>query len=196
MKGLSKLTIGCFLLFFIGTFSSCYKKDLEEFKKASFELNSTIALPLFNANISLKDSLLNAIPNFSVSDSLYLINDISMSDSISLSLEGYSIREAQLKLYLKNNFPVRGSLQVYFLNDNDKIQDSLFVINKHPVQFSSNGITTVSDVYLYLDEVKYKKMIESKKIKIVYSIKKGSLNEGSYQLFVGCGLMVRTEKRL
>lgn len=153
-------------------------------------------MPLFNANISLKDSLLNAIPNFSVSDSLYLINDILLSDSVALSLEGYSIKEAQLKLYLKNNFPVRGSLQVYFLNNNDEIQDSLFVINKHPVQLSSNGITKVSEVYLYLDEAKYKKMMDSKKIKIVYSIKKGSLNAGPYQLFVGCGLMVRTEKRL
>ncbi|HWZ23550.1 MAG TPA: hypothetical protein VNW06_12895, partial [Cytophagaceae bacterium] len=106
-----KYKIELLMFLFVATLIGCYKKDLDEFKNATLNIKSEIAIPLFNATITVKDSL-NYIPYFNVSDSFYLTYNVTINDSISLSYDGYSLDNIQFKLYIQNNFPISGGLQV------------------------------------------------------------------------------------
>ena len=198
MSYFTKYSVIIFLFLSIAI-SSCYKKELDEFKNAVFEANTEIAFPLFNADVSIKDSIsVPYLPNFSLSDSLYLTNNytLGLSDSLSLLLDGYTINDIQIKLYIKNSFPLKGNLQVYFLDANNIVTDSLFTIEKHSVQNGTDGTMNISEVYIDIDQSKYKKIIDCKKAKIAYSIKKDNSNITNSELFIGCGVILKTGKKL
>jgi hypothetical protein len=191
MNNLKKYKIVLFLFLLIGTFTSCYKKDLEEFKKVVFELKSDVAFPIFNATITIEDSAAY-VPNMNISDSVFLTNDqIGLSDSLFSILEAYNVKDIQFKVYIKNSFPVNGSLQVYFLNDNNKIVDSLFSIHKYAVKNPDNGYESVSEVYIDINEKKYEEIANSKNVKIVYSYMKNNFIDEKYKLFIGCGVILK-----
>jgi len=178
--------IGVFLI-------GCHKKDLDEFNSAVLDVNSEVALPLFNATVTVK----NQIPtNFTFSDSITLENNtIDLSNAFDFNNKQYTIQDIEFKLFIKNSFPVEGRLQIYFINNYNTVVDSLFTIHKYMVQDASGGTAVISEIYIGIDEERYKKITACQKAKIVYNIKKEALNSENEELFVGCGALLKVKPK-
>ena len=188
-KVVFRVIAGLFLI----ALTSCYKKDEEEFNNVKYNSETDLALSIFNTSLSINDSL-SFIPNHESSGSVYFLNqDIQIGDSVGFKLSGYTVKEAELKLYLKNNFPVEGYLQVYFMDVNNHKIDSLFTTNTYQVSYNKNAYT-VDEIYLKMDAQKLKRIVHCYKVTIVYSIKMNSSVTDHYSLFIGCGAVVKTEK--
>ncbi|HWZ21580.1 MAG TPA: hypothetical protein VNW06_02940, partial [Cytophagaceae bacterium] len=60
----------------------------------------------------------------------------------------------------------------------------------------NNGTMTVSEVYLDINQGRYKEIVHCKKAMVVYYIKKDNSAYKNYQLFIGCGVILKTKKTL
>ncbi|MCS6822810.1 MAG: hypothetical protein NZ529_00835 [Cytophagaceae bacterium] len=177
------------LLSVVLLFGSCFKKDLDEFKKAEYlPYTPDVVLPLLSSNIQFTNNLIE------ISDTLHLHDTvlITMPEwDIKESSSQTPIRYAELKVINQHNLPVRVKIQMYFLNNNKTITDSLFDIQNTFVasHISSEKEEVTSITVLYLDEEKYKRMQKARYVKILYKIKSTGLRTGeTYYLRTLAGL--------
>lgn len=170
--------------------TSCYKDDLKEFEKAKFQINSSIAAPLFYEDLTIKDTI-NFIPNFSINDTIYITNNnIHKIDGYDFSFNGYQIDSAQFKLHIENSFPVKAYVQIYFIKNNI-VYDSLFTINKQHV-----GNSTISDVFIDVSVERYQHLVNCDKIEIICGLEKYQNFSPNQKISIGCGVIVNITKKL
>jgi hypothetical protein len=168
------------LIFFL--FTGCKKPDPIVIKEA-------IVIPLFNATITVEDSL--NFPNFSYSDTLYLVNEAYKTNDSTLNFDGFILDDIELKLYIENSFPVETYLQFYFLNSDGVIVDSLFEVQKLHIDNKN-----ISEFYVRMNEQKYRRIVNSETIKAQINLKKTNSYLPSYRIFIGCGVKAVIEKKI
>jgi hypothetical protein len=146
--------------------TGCYKKELDEFKKASLKNERDMAFPLFESTITLNDSLPFTIPAIAMSDTIK--TDFSFSSYV----KDYSgkLDYVEFKIGLKSNFPVTGGIQFYFADKNGQIIDSLFTYEDATITAASGGNYNETVISSYMDHEKYKKIETAPKLYILYRL--------------------------
>ena len=86
------------------------------------------------------------------------------------------ISTIELKLITENTFPIKGVLQVYFVDDNNMILDSLFSSSISTVPQNNYADKTFTTTLIKLDKEKYKKIERSTKLFLRYSFSSASLS--------------------
>lgn len=159
-------------------FSGCYKKDLEEFDSiSSTRLTSELAVPLFYSYLTIRDSIPFQLPDLKLADTLKIdLRLRSYLDDVSID----HVSAIEFKLITENTFPIKGSLQLYFIDDTNTPVDSLFTSTTSTTQ--SNNNTTLSTTLIQLDKEKYLKIESSKKVHIKYTFSTSNypINENNY----------------
>ncbi len=147
--------------------TSCYKKDLDELNAInSVRLSPDIALPLFYTTLTIKDSLPFELPEFNLADTAKI--DLTPSSFLEDTYNN-SISSVELKLITENTFPIKGNVQIYFVDKSNNILDSLFstTVSYTPPYDDTNK--TTSTTLIMLDREKYSKIEDAEKVYIRYT---------------------------
>lgn len=165
MMGKKYKTLGI-LFFVLVLFSGCYKQELDEFQKISFKNERDLAFPLFESTLTLKDSLPFEIPTLTLADT------IKTNLSFSSFIKDYSgkMDYVEFKVGVKTNFPITGSVQIYFANDQGQIMDSLFTYENILLEGAMGENYNETVISSYMDHEKYAKIKTSSKLYIRYNL--------------------------
>ncbi len=164
--------LGISLFFLVG----CYKKDLAEFKSIDTKHEQEFAFPLFDNTLTIQDSIPFDISPMSLSDTVEI--DLSLSNYLTGTLYT-DIDYVEFKIITQNNFPISGGLQFYFADKKGTIIDSLFSVSKVVIDAGNGNTVTQATTLIYMDQDKYKKIVNSSKIYILYHL---SINPSSAYL--------------
>lgn len=147
---------------------SCYKKDLEEFKSINgIKLQQEIISPLFHSNLTIKDTLPFSIPVFALSDTIKInASPNQVLDSINQT----EVEYIELKLIIENNFKTKGGIQLYFVDDNKQIIDSLFSTTANNQFQEDSSFSSKSTTYIYLDNEKYYRIKNASKVYVLVEL--------------------------
>lgn len=181
------------LFFFI--ISGCYKKDLEEFKNIkNINFKFEIVIPVFTFNISVKDTISGLEPH----KYFNTVNIENINIHIMDSIPPNPVESVELKLIVKNTFPVNGKIQFYFMDNDNKILDSLFNINRNVISSGNYNNNTETTLYVYMNEDKYYNIMYAKKIKIYYELDTyyNTPKVNTYNLNINCGIKIKISKNL
>lgn len=153
----SKSFLFCFTLLITFIVTSCYKKDLEEFKKVnSIRYEPEIALPFLETKITLADTI-PTLPFFLT---------VSMIDTASITLPASTSKDTlesiidniDFKIRLQNTFPFSGKVQIYFADSNNVFVDSLLTNAQRNIPSGTSGqiqnITVSVNKQRYIDLTK------------------------------------------
>jgi hypothetical protein len=175
--------LGIFQFFLLG----CYKKDLDEFKTIDTKHEQQFAFPVFDNTISIKDSIPFKFFPFALIDTA----------EINLSLDKYlpgsfykkkNLDYVEFKVITENSFPLSGALQLYFADSLGVIKDSLFSVSRTSIDAGNGNTFSKSTTFIYMDKDKYQKILDARKIYIVYSLSTNPSSFVPYTLKVYCGI--------
>ncbi len=162
---------------------SC-KKDLEEFKSIkNIQNKAEVVVPIFYSNDKINDYL-NFIPNFTYS-SEEIINFPPLNSITKTSV--YTIDSIQLKTNIETDIPFTLDFQIYFLNSQNQIVDSLFN-NYVQIKGSNQYITIYTDI----DQNKYLLLEKTPKAILKYKIQFNNSNlKNEYYINSSMGVKVK-----
>ncbi len=103
------------------------------------------------------------------------VDNFKLRDTLDLTFNELpeQIDWAELKIQMDNGFPFRASVQVYFLNDNSQVIDSLFseasvvnIIEAAPTDPEDNIVTepSLKETFIMLDQAKFESLRNAQKM--------------------------------
>lgn len=103
------------------------------------------------------------------------LKDLVMIDTVDFHIdrtnEANNFENGQLIVYADNYFPLESTIQLYLLNDNLQIMDSIFTLNTVDAAFAEGGIKVINSkkslLKIEVTKEKINKVYAAKKIKIV-----------------------------
>lgn len=175
------------LLLCLFLMTSCYKKDLEEFKKVN-SITEEIALPIFHSESIIHDSL-NFIKPFESSDNI----NVSFPSPQDITLDkNITIDYIEFKNIVETDIPVEFYFQIYLKDINENVVDSIFKES----YYINNGLNGMI-IYTEISEEKYKIIQGYPNVKISYFIKfNGGGNKGSYVIKNEMGVKFKVRYRI
>jgi hypothetical protein len=148
--------------------TSCYKKDLEEFKSIdSVSYKPQVALPFIYSSITLKDSI-PSIPGVPL---------VTMVDTASITLPSSTakdtlqsiIQDMDFKIHIENSFPFTGVVQIYFADSSNVFVDSVLTNNDRIVTVGNPVV--IKDIDVYIGKQRYFNITtKSKKMYVFYKL--------------------------
>jgi hypothetical protein len=119
------------------------------------------------------------------------IKDYYLTDTFPFTLDNMDLFESlTFNLLLANGFPMESSVQLYFLDENNNMLDSLFVLPRDNVRSALVDITTgkvtkaVSHLYtVVFDRKRLDKIINCKKMKVRASLNTSLLGQYSVKIY-------------
>ncbi len=177
------------LLLCLFLMTSCYKKDLEEFKKVN-EVTSEIALPIFHSETIIHDSL-NFIKPFESSDNI----NVSFPSPQDITLDkNITIDYIEFKNIVETDIPVEFYFQIYLKDINENVVDSIFKES----YYINNGLNGMI-IYTEISEEKYKIIQGYPNVKISYFIKfdgTSGVGKDSYVINNSMGVKFKVRYRM
>ncbi|HSZ24748.1 MAG TPA: hypothetical protein VK766_03470 [Cytophagaceae bacterium] len=154
--------------------TSCYKKDLEEFKSVdSVKYTPQVALPFIYSSLTLKDSI-PSIPGIPV---------ITMTDTASITLPNSNtkdtlqsiITDINFRLHLENSFPFSGIIQIYFADSNNVFIDSVLTNADRTIPLGNPLL--VKDIDVNITQQRYFTLTsKSKKMYVYYKLSTSTIS--------------------
>jgi hypothetical protein len=179
----------CWLLFALLFLASCYKDDLDEFKDIrSYKISREVAVSLFKGTLQIHDS----IPYL---EALNLSDTVSLGTLLGHTAEFTGVQSVELKMIVKNSFPVHGFVQFYFVDEQGRFTDSLFNIQRNPIPPGSPEDYSESVVYMYMDNDKFQRLLNASDLQVIYFLDTpGNRDLPYYELNIEMGIKVKTSK--